>query len=71
VAARRRHELPTPQQLRALLQPAVVEEARVAVIGAGRYHRPHCQAVTGKPIVSGVVAEHEEAGRAPCGLCSS
>jgi len=34
-----------------------------------RYHRPDCSLVTGKPVSSATRAEHERAGRRPCGMC--
>jgi hypothetical protein len=50
--------------------PAEVDDARVAVPGATRHHRPGCAAVAGKSVESMSVAKHERAGRRPCGLCS-
>jgi hypothetical protein len=71
VATRRRAELPAPDALRRQGGVAPAVEVRVAMAGAGRYHRPGCQAVVGKPTASADLAAHEAAGRRPCGLCAS
>lgn len=72
LAARRRAELPTAEQLRALRRPAPAcdDDVRVAVPGTLRHHRPTCAAVAGKPVETLPPAEHEAAGRSPCGLCA-
>jgi hypothetical protein len=43
--------------------------ALVATSTMVRYHRPDCRLVTGKPVEAAGRAEHERAGRAPCGVC--
>ena len=43
--------------------------ALVATATMVRYHRPDCRLVTGKPVEAVARAEHERAGRAPCGVC--
>ena len=47
-------------------QPAA---APVAAGDMTRYHRPGCAFVAGKAILAGSAAEHERAGRRPCGMC--
>lgn len=72
VAARRRDELPDALELgRTRPWPAAEDELRVAVPGTTRHHRRGCPAVTGKPGQELAVAEHERAGRTPCGLCAT
>lgn len=54
----------------ALLTPAVASGDRfVAVAGATRFHRPHCQLALGKELDEASAASHAAAGRIPCGVC--
>jgi hypothetical protein len=72
VAARRRNDLIDLLSLRrSSVEPGPADDVRVTVAGTRRYHHPHCQAVAGKPVQPGGVADHEQAGRVPCGLCAS
>ena len=41
----------------------------VAGPGMTRYHRAGCSLVTGKTVATASGAEHEQAGRRPCGIC--
>jgi len=41
----------------------------VSATGMSRYHRPDCQAVTGKSLITAGAASFEVEGRRPCGLC--
>lgn len=52
--------------------PAIADpdETRVAVPGTSRHHRPGCAAVVGKRVERMSAADHERAGRRPCGLCA-
>jgi hypothetical protein len=43
----------------------------VSAPGMARYHRPDCQAVTGKSVSSASPDAHRAAGRQPCGMCES
>lgn len=45
------------------------ESVLVALPGGTRYHRPICAFVKGKEVGSGPRSEHDQAGRAPCGVC--
>ena len=45
------------------------DDVRVAVPGTTRHHRPGCAAVAGKRVERKSTAQHERAGRRPCGLC--
>lgn len=72
--ALRRRELLASIPMAALPTPLVAyptsDEPRVAVPGATLHHRPSCPAVAGKRTEERSVAQHEKAGRRPCGLCS-
>lgn len=41
----------------------------VSAVGMSRYHRPDCQAVAGKSLITAGAASFEVEGRRPCGLC--
>lgn len=41
----------------------------VAAPDMTRYHRDSCAFVAGKAVVPAATAEHEQAGRRPCGVC--
>jgi len=41
----------------------------VSAAGMGRYHRPDCQAVAGKSVITAGADAHRAEGRRPCGLC--
>ena len=69
VALRRRSVLPLVTALTSGTVVAAGDDVRVAVTGTSRHHRPDCAAVAGKTVDEGTVAEHERAGRQPCGLC--
>jgi hypothetical protein len=44
-------------------------DALVAGADMTRFHRSGCSLVTGKAVAATTLAEHEQAGRRPCGLC--
>ena len=46
-----------------------VASGLVAAPDMTRYHRDSCAFVAGKAVVPAAVAEHERAGRRPCGVC--
>ena len=72
--ALRRRELLASIPVAALASPPIAyptsDEVRVAVPGATLHHRPDCPAVVGKKTQERTVAQHEKAGRRPCGLCA-
>ena len=41
----------------------------VSAAGMSRYHRPDCQAVAGKSVITAGADAHRAEGRRPCGLC--
>ena len=41
----------------------------VAATGMKHYHRPGCQLAQGKAVDPAAVADHQSAGRVPCGMC--
>jgi hypothetical protein len=74
VAARRRRLLPNVPAATTRTPAAPVpdrDEVRLAVPGTSRHHRAGCAAVAGKAVERMSAAEHERAGRRPCGLCDS
>ena len=44
---------------------------RVATVVMSRYHRPGCQMVRGKELVTAPVHEHQRAGRTACAVCEA
>jgi hypothetical protein len=56
---------------RAALTPAGASAAGELVAGPGmtRYHEAGCPLVTGKTFAAASRADHEQAGRRPCGVC--
>ena len=44
---------------------------RVATVVMSRYHRPNCQMVRGKELVTVPVEEHQRAGRTACAVCEA
>jgi hypothetical protein len=55
---------PAPETACGEAAPALVATATMV-----RYHRPRCRLVTGKAVEAAGRAEHERAGRTPCGVC--
>ena len=49
----------------------VASDGFVSAEGMTRYHRPDCQAVAGKSVITAGADAHRAEGRRPCGMCES
>jgi len=52
-----------------LLRAGGVDDVLLAAPRMARYHRAGCPLTSGKTVEPGGRAEHEQAGRRPCGVC--
>ncbi len=48
---------------------AIADVDLVAAARMARYHTPTCPLTAGKPVLPASRADHERAGRQPCGVC--
>jgi hypothetical protein len=71
VGLRREHliaSIPVPRKRSGALAPAAA--GLVAGDGLTRYHRTNCQFAEGRDWPTTSLAEHQAAGRTPCGVCA-